>query len=296
VALLESGATARAQAAALGAALLGPALSRLPPGVRRLVIVPDGPLHRVPFDALRTPDGRFLVERYTLSTAPSAAVARTLRRRAPSVGTERARLLAFGDATRSGPLPAARDEVHDAARYAGQSVVRVGSDATASYLRHAPLASFDVIHFATHAYVDDGAIARTALLLGAGDGEPGEVAAGELAALHLNASLVVLSACRSARGVVVDGEGVEGLTAPLLQAGARAVVATQWAIDDRATARLVHDFYAAMATGLPVAEALRAAKLDAIRRAAPPRDWAAFTLVGDAGARVRLRTPRWWDW
>jgi hypothetical protein len=109
--------------------------------------------------------------------------------------------------------------------------------------------------------------------------------------LRLDADLVVLSACRTAGGVIVAGEGLQGLTAPLLEAGARSVVATQWRIGDRSTVQLVDEFYAAMAAGRSVAAALRAAKLAAIRRGEPARDWAAFTVVGDPEARVALTRP-----
>jgi hypothetical protein len=69
------------------------------------------------------------------------------------------------------------------------------------------------------------------------------------------------------------------------------VVATQWRIGDRSTVRLVDDFYGAMAEGKPVPDALREAKLAAIRRGAPARDWAAFTAVGDPSVRVPLERP-----
>jgi len=125
------------------------------------------------------------------------------------------------------------------------------------------------------------------------DGEDdGFVSPGDLAALHLDADLVVLSACRTAGGVTVAGEGVQGLATPLLAAGARAVVATQWRIGDRSTVRLVDDLYAALARGIPVADALRAAKLAALRRGAPVGEWAGFTVVGDPLVRVPLAMPK----
>jgi CHAT domain-containing protein len=118
-------------------------------------------------------------------------------------------------------------------------------------------------------------------------------------ALHLDADLVVLSACRTAGGVAIAGEGMEGLTAPLVSAGVRSLVATQWRIGDQSTVRLVEDFYAGLASGMPVADALRSAKLRAIARGEPPGDWAGFTVVGDPLARVALATPvraaePWW--
>ena len=130
---------------------------------------------------------------------------------------------------------------------------------------------------------------RTALALAPGGGEDGFVTPGELARLRLAADLVVLSACRTAGGVVVDGEGVQGLTAPLLEAGARSVVATTWRVGDESTVDLVDRFYAGLARGLPVAEALQAAKLEAMLRRAPPAAWAAFTVVGDPFTIVPLR-------
>lgn len=319
VTLLEGGDDPRDLERALGAALLDSVLPTLPASVTRLVVVPDGPLHRVPWDALRLPDGRFAVERFAIGVSPSATVlARLSRAHPPRSG--QTRLLAFGDpafpetkasdeeqvyrsafaATGGLPrLPESAREARLVARYADDATVRLRSEASAEYLEHAALTGYDVLHFATHALVDDRAATRNALALAPGGADPdGFVAAADLAALRLDAGLVVLSACRSAGGVVVDGEGVQGLTAPLLAAGARSVVATTWRISDRGTVPFIEAFYSGMARGLPVAEALRAAKLDALHRGAPPRDWAAFTAVGSPFATVALHEPatarRWW--
>jgi hypothetical protein len=322
VALLEDGQDPREPAGVLGPVLLDSALALLSPGVTRILVVPDGPLHRLPFDALRLADGRYLVERYTVGVVPSAGALATLRQRPVRPDTHGTAVLALGDPAfareqgdrtargelfrdafdRSGGLPrlaAAGDEVRDVARYAPSAVVRVRGDASEAFVKHTPLERFGVLHFATHALVDEATLARTALALSPGEGEDGFLSPADLAALRLNADLVVLSACRTAGGVIVAGEGLQGLTAPLLEAGARSVVATQWRIGDRSTVRLVDDFYRAMAAGRPVAEALRTAKLAAIRRGAPPRDWAAFTVVGDPESRVKLSRPAplpslWW--
>jgi len=210
-------------------------------------------------------------------------------------GDHAARGELFRDAfDRSGGLPrlaAAGDEVRDVARYAPEAVVRVRGDASEAFLKRAPLARFGILHFATHALVDEATLARTALALAPGEGEDGFLSPADLAALHLDADLVVLSACRTAGGVIVAGEGLQGLTGPLLEAGARSVVATQWRIGDRSTVQLVDRFYLAMAGGMPVADALREAKLAAMRHGAPARDWAAFTVVGDPDVRVPLTRP-----
>ena len=324
VSLTESGADARLLSRALGAALLDSAVTALPQAINNVVVVPDGRLYRVPFDALRLADGRYAVERYSVTVAPSAAVVATLwqRARERSTPVERpVRLLAFGDpafANRDAPREAAAETYRSAfdsagglqrlkasggeaqlvARFTSEAEVRLRERASAAYLKSAPLEDIRVIHFATHALVDERTAARTALALAPGDGESGFVGPGDLAALKLDADLIVLSACRTAGGVVLGGEGIQGLTAPLLQAGARSVVATQWRVGDRSTLALVEGFYRGLARALPVAEALRAAKLEAIRGGAPPSEWAAFTAVGDPLVIVPLRVPSdarsWW--
>lgn len=313
-AFVENNVNASAPAAALGAALIAPAIGELPSSVTRLVVVPDGVLHRVPFGALRA-NGTYIVQRYAVALAPSAGVQAWLW--AQKTRSTPATVLAFGDPrfatevsgdaetelyrsafNETGGLPrlkASADEARLVGRFGVTSVVRLRDSASAWYLKHAALDSFRIIHFATHAVVDDRAATRTALALAPGPGESGFVSPSDLAALRLRADLVVLSACRTAGGRIVAGEGVRGLTAPLLAAGAHAVVASYWEIGDRQTVRLVHDFYRAMAQGLPAADALRTAEVQAIERGAPPSEWAAFTISGDPMVRVPVTVPAF-DW
>jgi CHAT domain-containing protein/tetratricopeptide (TPR) repeat protein len=310
-ALLESGDDPRALAQELGSALLAPALADLDLAVRRWIVVPDGPLHRLPFDVLVLPDGHFVVERFAVASAPSASVAARLWERRSAAPSSRVAVLAdprFAHETNESAnadvfrsalagdrgLPRLRGSAREAravARYSDQATVRRRGDASEAWLKRTPLAEFGIVHFATHALVDEGSVTNTALALAPEDDEDGFIGPSELANLRLAAELVVLSACRTAGGVIVRGEGVQGLAAPLIAAGARAVAATWWPIGDVATVRLVDDFYRAMAEGQVASEALRSAKLAALRRGAPPREWAAFTLVGDPLARPSLRLP-----
>ncbi|HEX2219314.1 MAG TPA: CHAT domain-containing protein [Gemmatimonadales bacterium] len=317
VGLLEQGARPDGLAESLGKALLEPAAGLLPAGVTRLLVVPDGPLHRLPFDALRLAGGDPAVERWAIGLAPSASLAATLwRRGVDDSSTAPSRVLALGDPTfrtelassgsrnaevfRSafaarGGLPrleGSGEEARVVARYAdGEAVVRLRDEASEAWLKQAPLERFGVIHLATHALVDERSLARTALALAPGGREDGFLSPADLADLELDADMVVLSACRTAGGVTVAGEGVQGLTTPLVAAGARSVVATQWRVGDRSTVRLVRDLYDALARGSPVADALRDAKLAALRRGAPPGEWAGFTVVGDPMTRVALAGP-----
>jgi CHAT domain-containing protein len=298
-----------AEARALGMQLLQPAAELLGPDVTRLIIVPDGVLHRVPWDALRLADGREVVERFAIGLAPSATIATVLRREAkPPPSARYGRVLAFGDPVfptaaapqsgsyqaafaSAGGLPKLPGSGAEAKAVAGQADadVLLGPAASEHRLKTLQLSQYTVLHFATHALVDERVAVRTALALTPGNGEDGFVTPGDLGRLRLTADLVVLSACRTAGGVVVDGEGMQGLTAPLLEAGARSVVATSWRVGDERIVPLVERFYAGLARGVPVVDALRTAKLEARRGGAPPAVWAAFTVVGDPLATVALR-------
>jgi CHAT domain-containing protein len=212
------------------------------------------------------------------------------------------RLLAFGDpaleSERQPALPRLRRSAGEArfvANFAPESVVRLRGEASAAYLKRSDLTPFRVVHFATHTLVDEHTAARTALVLAPGNGESGFVGPDELARLRLDADMVVLSSCRSGGGVVINGEGVQGLIAPLFRAGARSVVATQWEIGDREAVSLVQALYRHLAQQQPVGEALRLAKLDAIRAKRSPHEWAAFTVAGDPLVQVPLRAPFWWN-
>jgi CHAT domain-containing protein/tetratricopeptide (TPR) repeat protein len=317
VAMVENGGDPSALARTLGSTLLAPATESIPEPVTRLVIVPDGPLHRVPFDVLRLSDGQMAVERWSVALAPSAAVAARLwGERARPPGNEPVRLLAMGDPAFPGErasaslreaqvyrsafaaegglarLAGSGREAREVARYApGAAELRLRGEASEEWLKRTPLDGFRVIHLATHALVDETSLARTALALAPGGGEDGFLSPADLAGLRLDADLVVLSGCRTAGGVAIAGEGMEGLTAPLFAAGARSIVATQWRIGDESTVRLVDDFYDGVAGGLTVADALRKAKLSAIARGAPAAEWAGFTVVGDPVARPVLAAP-----
>jgi CHAT domain-containing protein len=256
-------------------------------------------------------NGKFLLERFTIATTPAGSIAVQLWERSTKAATSRMAVLAdprFEHERRASAsaetfrsamagtdgLPRLRGSGREAravARYADQATVLRRKKASESWLKSAELDQFAVVHFATHALVDEGSLSNTALALAPGGSDDGFVHAGELANLDLSAELVVLSACRTAGGAIVRGEGVQGLAAPLLAAGARAIAATWWPIGDIATRQVVDDFYREMASGQKAGDALRTAKLAALKRGEPPSVWAAFTLVGDPFARPPLQLP-----
>jgi tetratricopeptide (TPR) repeat protein len=310
LAIIQAGNADTVIAARLGEATLGAVVRRLPAGITNLVLLPEDALHRVPFAALIVGHAR-IAERFAVHEAPSGAVALSLWSNRPPPGP--VRMLAFGgapfplDDERNPPatraffagfasnggltaLAASATEAREAARRWPRSLALVGADASEANLKRIPLAQYRLLHLATHAQVDERAPGRSAIALAAGGGEDGFVTSADLARLRLNADLVTLSGCSTALGVLVDGEGILGLTGPLLQAGAHSVVATLWPVNDRASAEFVRRFYGFLASGSTAIEALRLAQLDAIRRDLPTRDWAAFALTGDGFIRVSAAT------
>jgi CHAT domain-containing protein len=171
----------------------------------------------------------------------------------------------------------------------GQDVLQaLDFDASRETAMSPSLADYRIVHFATHGLLNSRHPELSGLVLSLVDasGRPqnGFLQAHEIYDLKLNADLVVLSACQTALGPEIRGEGLVGLTRGFLHAGARAVVATLWRVPDAATAVLMRNFYAGMlAQNLPPAQALQEAQqtLRAIPRWSAPYYWAGFVLQGE---------------
>ncbi|MCP3978637.1 MAG: CHAT domain-containing protein [bacterium] len=286
---------ARAESVTAAAADLAAEL--LPSGIapgRRLVVVPDGPLHYVPFEALRR-DGRSLIEDHEIVSVPSVTVLDLLRDTPGS--TAPAGFLGVGDPipssedTRFGPLPFSRQAL---GRIAGlfpdeRTAVVTGKQANRQRVLNELERDYRLVHFATHGWLDDDTPKYYGLRLSstAGDGSGDFLTLNDIFGLRLTSDLVVLSACRSGLGEQLRGEGLVGLTRAFLYAGARSLVVSLWNVNDRSTAELMEAFYRELATGRSIPAALRHAKLGFIRSEVPalrrPYRWAPFVLIGDPG-------------
>ena len=170
----------------------------------------------------------------------------------------------------------------------GELLVALDFDADRSLAMGGRLAEYRIVHFATHSVIDARYPVLSGLALSLYDrhGQPldGFLRLRDIYGLRLQADLVVLSACRTALGKEVRGEGLLGLTRGFLHAGARSVVASLWAVPDRATSELMERFYRAMVEeGLTPAAALRRAQLSMVRehRWKDPYNWAGFVLFGE---------------
>ena len=294
--LIRRGVAPESVSSALWAELVAPVLAQLPDRVNKLVLVPDGSMWHLPFEALREVAGTpRLVERFALSVSPSPSVWLALRRRArPGAGG----ILAFADPPLPddldlAPLPGARSEVSSSLEAAGAGLALFGDDASESRLRSGSLGDYAVIHFAVHALADATAPERSYVLLAADGEHDGAVHPADIAGLELDNALVVLSACSAASGEVVAGEGVLGLARAFLQAGARAVVATAAPIRDRDAMLLFTRIHANLAAGHRVDEAVALAQRSRIADGAPVEAWSVM-VVGDGSFRLPGRHDRRW--
>ncbi len=281
--------------------------------VTSLLIVPDGPLHFLPFETLTIPGAnQLLVERFEVSYLPSAAF--LLRN-----GTQprprwrwpwQRQLVAIGDPTvpeneaRGGGgdvlprLSYATDEIRAiAASLPGASELHLGAGAQKRWLddrlRQVPL-----LHFSTHAIADTRDPDRSRVLLAPpARGAPADyLFLREIYDLDLTGvQLATMSACETERGKVIRGEGVEGFSRALLAAGAASAVTTLWDVADRASAEFMKQFYFALAEGRSEAAALRWAKLQFLQSRlawSHPRYWAGYVLNGE-GRETLPRVVPW---
>jgi CHAT domain-containing protein len=292
---------------------------------RYLIVVPDGKLHLLPFDALVDRRGDYVLGRSVVTYSPSATVLHLLRTQPENAATD-VPLLAIGDVPyqdvgnliaasggraktvpvgttrglydlkgeRLPPLAGTAEEVTSIANIAGpKAIVLMGLKATEAALRSQPLERIRVLHIAVHGISSSTSPERAALVLARGtkDENDGLLQAREISDMHLAADLVTLSACDTGAGRLVGQEGIVNLVRAFLFAGAKSVVASLWAADDIFTTSLMKRFYSNLAKGMDRGVALQKAKLDLIEQFgddAVPFYWAGFTLVGDGSRQIKF--------
>jgi CHAT domain-containing protein len=272
--------------------LIDPIASLLPQNPNdRVIFIPQGALFLVPFAALQTPDGKYLIERHTLLTAPSIQVLE-LTRQKQLARTKVTGKLIVGNPTMPSfaltpdeapeqlpELPGAEAEAKAIAQFLNAPVL-TGSQATKAIVKQ-QMGTARLIHLATHGLLDDQRGIGSAIALAPSGTDNGFLTAEEILDLKLNADLVVLSACDTGRGKIT-GDGVIGLSRSLISAGAPSVIVSLWAVPDAPTSALMTQFYRHLQQNPDKAQALRQAMLTTLKQHPNPRDWAAFTLIGEA--------------
>ncbi|WP_221312888.1 CHAT domain-containing tetratricopeptide repeat protein [Granulicella aggregans] len=283
-------------------------LPALPPTIHRIYIVADGPLQALPWNALRTRCGGstcYLIERYTLSVEPSVSVALALAARPQPERQQRAVVLsdivpASGNSlprwSTINLLPGSQREAHAIAKLLPTNQVTSlrGPNATSENLYRSLSPNVSLLHIAAHTLFVAGHPELSGIALSA-DHDQRHNAQGVLW-LHdiprLNAPpLVVLSGCAT-QGSDISGEELNSLAQAFFFAGAQQVIASNWKVDDDATADLMRDFYRNLVVRkMPAEKALRFAQLNQLRQHAEVVDWAGFVING-VSARTSFEIVR----
>jgi CHAT domain-containing protein/predicted negative regulator of RcsB-dependent stress response len=284
-------------------ALVRPAEARLK-DAESVLIVPDGRLFDLPFEALLSSDVTasadwrkqpFFARSHETVYAPSATVYVSMKSRpAPksydrdlfAVGNPDFSQLALQGGKPLAPLPFAKQEVDaiSARIKDSRKTVLTGREASEANVKH----EFEngtprVVHLATHGLVDPVEPIRSNVALSPGDHEDGYFYTLEILATPVRSQLVVMSACESARGQISRGEGVVGLSRAFLASGAGSVVASLWAVSDESTAELMRNFYDRMfGKKRSASRALNEARLALIdsEKYSHPFFWSPFVVTG----------------
>jgi CHAT domain-containing protein len=278
-----------------GAALWNKLLAEIAPQIpqgSRLIVIPDGPLHRLNLETMinPAPAPHYWIKDVEIAIAPSIAMAvykpAAVPRHVPS-------LLLIGAPDYSGTdysrLPKAASELSDIQRHFAGAMQKVYSGPLASpgaYAQAGP-AGFSLIHFAAHAEANAEMPLESAIILARHDGQD-KLYARDVIDIPINADLVTISACRSAGGRTYAGEGLIGFAWAFLRAGARDVVAGLWDVSDTSTEALMDRFYAGIGSAEDPVSALRSAKLALLTgdiSYRKPFYWAPFQAYVGSAAR-----------
>jgi len=274
--------------------LIEPAANELQ-NINTICVIPDEFLWTLPFQALTTTSGKYLIEDYALFYAPSFTVLNEIALRRPQQNSKES-LIAFGNPViernekLKRDLPDAETEVTAVAAVVRTEIkkILVGREADEKTFK-ALAPQYATIHLATHGFLNNRDPLNSYLLLTKTENETendGLLHAREIIDMNLDADLAVLSACETGNGRISPGEGVVGMSWAFFVAGARSVLVSQWRVNSASTARLMENFYQAMAgqsdlNGRNKSRALREASLRLLkdRRYRHPFYWAGFVLL-----------------
>jgi CHAT domain-containing protein len=316
--------------------ILGPVANQL--GMRRLLFVTDGALQLIPFEALPAPSSNhLLLESNEIVAEPSMSALVAVRKgRRPPGPTNKlvaiiadpvfsrtddrvqdqthsgATVFAAGSLQRSSEKPTnqhafarlihASEEADAISAVApwGTTMLAKGFDAARETAIASDLNQYQIVHFATHGFLDNEHPELSGIVLTSvdrnGERTNGVMPLHDIHNLNLSAELTVLSACQTGLGKDIKGEGLVGLTHSFMSAGSKSVVASLWKVDDRATAALMANFYRLMLQeGMSPARALRAAKLKMRqdKRWNAPYYWAGFVLQGEFTNHIEVEHHQW---
>jgi CHAT domain-containing protein len=297
--------------------------------IKKIIFVPDDVLYFLPFETLLTKENsrEWLIRKYSIAYVPSLSSLRELIDRKNTSGLRPQKdILAIGDPSFGAnevkiPTGSSNDIFQNYSsnadykfsrlKYSGVEIEKIASlfkpnrrdilerdQASEENVKRQNLSDYKIIHFATHALIDDKKPARSAIVLTLDPNpkEDGFLQTREVFNLKLNADLVTLSACQTGLGQLIRGEGIEGLNRAFFYAGASSVLLSLWAINDQASYQLIERFYFHLRSSESITNALRRAKLEMIESGvlAHPYYWGSFIVTGETDKVIFPRNINKW--
>ncbi len=244
---------------------------------KKIIIIPHGILHYIPFSALYNGES-FLLDKYEISYLPSASIIKFLKERgnyAPSSS------LILGNPDVGNPLydlKYAEEEAINISKELPNSTILLKSLATESAFK-SEANKHKYIHLASHGTFNSNDPLNSGLFLAKDKYNDGFLSVNEIYSLNIKADLVTLSACETALGQINAGDDVVGLQRGFLFAGANSILASLWQVDDLATSKLMTEFYKNLKTK-GIASALKEAQISVKNEYQHPYYWASFKLTG----------------
>jgi CHAT domain-containing protein len=272
----------------------------MPRGIEDLVIIPTGRMGVIPFEVLMEKDPAektdfnklpYLIKKYSIRYEFSAGLILQKKQDPASVWITSVMLCApvrFPEKDNLNDLPGTETEVNTISKlFQSKNIpnrIFLNNQANETEIKSGKLKDYSLIHFATHGIVDETSPELSRIYLQSdSEAEDGNLFAGEIYNLQLNANLVSLSACQTGLGKISKGEGVIGLSRALVYAGAKNIIVSFWSVADESTAELMTDFYKYLLENPSASYSsdLRQAKLGMLNsKYASPYYWAPFILIG----------------
>jgi CHAT domain-containing protein len=271
-------------------------IPHLPSTIKELIVIPTGRLGTLPFETLVSHKIKmedfnsipFLVKKFAISYEFSVGLLAQKSKSKDNTGSPSIFLCApvrFPEKDDLNELPGTESEVNTiAGLFASNSSIAKFGDANETLVKSGNLSSYSYLHFATHGIVDEADPELSRIFLNDSKTEDGNLFAGEIYNLNLNANLAILSACQTGLGKLSKGEGVIGLSRALVYAGAKNIIVSFWSVADESTSQLMTDFYTILLKNKNqgFSASLQQAKVKMISEGkyAAPYYWAPFILIG----------------
>ncbi|MFO7622434.1 MAG: CHAT domain-containing protein [Bacteroidales bacterium] len=274
-------------------------------GYESLFIIPHGSLHFLPFQALIDTEGKYLVEKFNVSYAPSSSVLKQCSLK-KSTRDDDFLGLALGDINLPdfSPLPGTRIELNQIVQLYPGATAKYEDEISESYFKKES-ENHNIIHLATHGFLDSRRPMNSYLLMPSDDDNDGQLTVNEIFDLNLKSKLVVLSACETGLGHYSKGDELIGLSRAFIYAGTPSIIVSLWPVEDASTTLLMTRLYQYYTAGYLLHEALALAQRDLINNnfeATVRRGARTSTVVWDealtyeieSGNKLKEKNPFYW--